>query len=57
MYLRFETSVIKLSGEETDEPKHVAVLCNIKALCLTVYPVRVSVAVNTAELIPIVAKG
>ena len=36
MYLRFETFVRKLYDDETDGPKHVAVLCNIKALCLTV---------------------
>ena len=57
MYLRFETFVIKLSGNETDEPKHVAVLCNTKALCLTVYLVCSSFAVNTAELNRIMVKG
>jgi len=56
-YLRLETFVIKLFGEETDEPKHVAVLCNIQALCLTLYLVCSSVAVNTAELIRIMVKG
>jgi hypothetical protein len=42
---------MKVSDDDTEQPKHVAVFCNVKVLCLTVFRVCISGLTNTAELI------
>lgn len=46
--LTFYTFEFKVPDDGSDGSKHVAVLCSIKVLCMTVYCVCISIIVNTA---------